>query len=91
MVPTACSLFEMNMIFSWSLPRWEDKWSPFTLKWKIAHFPTQKKKSELRMIQSDSIEFFLFLGPHPLAPVVKHITYSKIARPDFIWNIYIRS
>lgn len=44
MIPAACSLSEMNMIFSWSLPRWEDKWNPFSPKWKIIHFPTQKKK-----------------------------------------------
>lgn len=55
MLPAACSLSETNMISLWSLPHREDKWSLFSLKWKIIHFPIQgkKKKSELQVIQSE--------------------------------------
>lgn len=43
------------------------------------------------MIQSEGLELLLFLASHPLTPIVKHITHSKNARLDFIWNIYIGS
>lgn len=95
---------ELGSLLFVPFPKWiwsfcghwvDEKWSLFSLKWKIIHFPTQKKKIWISddSIRRASITFISSLIPDPQLLNTSHTQKSCISNTklDFIWNVYIGS